>query len=88
MKLALHPVRHGQRGNATVIAVIVLFVIGSLAGVVLSLSQRQSAEVSALADQNRAFFVAQTGINDALAETEVGYALLHLAVEISVVGED
>ncbi len=72
MKLHVHPACRNQRGNATVIAVIVLFVIGSLAGVVLSLSQRQSAEVSALADQNRAFFVAQTGINSALAEVQAG----------------
>ncbi len=61
-----------RRGNATVIAVIVLFVIGSLAGVVLSLSQRHSAEVSALADQNRAFFVAQGGVNEALADLQAG----------------
>ena len=61
-----------RSGNATVIAVIVLFVIGSLAGVVLSLSQRHSGEVSALADQNRAFFVAQAGVNEALADLEAG----------------
>jgi hypothetical protein len=62
----------GRRGNATVIAVIVLFVIGSLAGVVLSVTQRHSAEVSALADQNRAFFVAQAAVNDVLARLDSG----------------
>jgi hypothetical protein len=66
----------GQSGNATVIAVIVLFVIGSLAGVVLSVTQRHSAEISAMADQNRAFFVAQTGVNDALVQLEGGALVL------------
>ena len=72
MKLARLSSSRRQRGNATVIAVIVLFVIGSMAGVVLMVSQRQSSEVSALGDQNRAFFVAQTGVNAALAEIEAG----------------
>jgi hypothetical protein len=72
MKLEQHRPAQAEAGNATVIAVIVLFVIGSLAGVVLSVSQRHSAEVTALADQNRAFFIAQTGINDALAALETG----------------
>lgn len=61
-----------RRGNATVIAVIVLFVIGSLAGVVLSVTQRNAAELSAMGDQTRAFFVAQAGANDALARLEAG----------------
>ena len=61
-----------RRGNATVIAVIVLFVIGSLAGVVLSVTQRNAAELSAMADQTRAFFVAESGANDALARLEAG----------------
>jgi hypothetical protein len=66
------PVPVARRGNATVVSVIVLFVIGSLAGVVLSVSHRHSAEVNALADQNRAFFVAQTGVNQAVAALEEG----------------
>jgi hypothetical protein len=60
------------RGNATVISVIVLFVIGSMAGLVLSVTQRHSAEVRALADQNRAFFVAQAALNDVMAQLESG----------------
>jgi hypothetical protein len=72
LKPITRTIASGQSGNATVIAVIVLFVIGSLAGVVLSVTQRHSAEISALADQNRAFFVAQTGVNDALVQLEGG----------------
>jgi len=72
MHLRAHSSASAERGNATVIAVIVLFIIGSLAGVVLTVSQRHSAEVSALADQNRAFFVAQSGVNEALANLEAG----------------
>ena len=61
-----------RRGNATVVAVICLFVIGSLAAVVLTVTQRHSGEVSALADQNHAFFVAQAGVNDAISQLEAG----------------
>lgn len=76
MKTIIHRNPSTRSGNATVIAVIVLFVIGSLAGVVLSVTQRHSAEISAMADQNRAFFVAQTGVNDALVQLEGGALVL------------
>jgi uncharacterized protein (DUF2249 family) len=61
-----------RRGNASAVAVISLLVIGSLAGVVLSVMQRHSAEVSALGDQDRAFFVCQAGVNEALSRLENG----------------
>lgn len=58
MRLTRSPRACARRGNATVIAVITLFVIGSLAGMILIVSQRHSGEIAALTDQNRAFFVA------------------------------
>lgn len=73
-----------RRGNATVLAVIILFVVGSLAAMVLSVTQRHSAEVSALADQNRAFFVAQAGVNDVLAQLETGELELKEGEELRI----
>jgi hypothetical protein len=72
MKTLVSRTGFDRRGNATVIAVLTLMVIGSLVGVVMTVTQRHCAEVSAIADQNRAFFVAQAGANQALAQFESG----------------
>jgi hypothetical protein len=52
------------------IAVLSMLVIGSLVGMVLTVAHRHSGEVKALADQNRAFFAAQSGLNEAVAQLE------------------
>ncbi|MSR62502.1 MAG: hypothetical protein EXS08_08660 [Planctomycetes bacterium] len=67
MKIQAKRPSRAQGGNATVIAVLTLFVIGSMAGLVLTVTQRHSAETSAMVDQNHAFFVAQAGANEGLA---------------------
>ncbi len=77
-----------RRGNATVLAVMILFVIGSLAAVVLTVTQRHSAEVSALTDQNRAFFVAQAGVNEVLAQLEAGDLELKEGEELLIGNQD
>jgi len=61
-----------RRGNATVVALVTLFAIGSLAGVILTVSYRSSGEISATVDQNRAFFAAQAGANEALSHLAGG----------------
>ena len=71
-----------RRGNATVIAILTLVVIGGLVGVVLSVTQQNSVEVNALADQNRAFFVAEAGASEALAQLESG------ALEVDKEGDE
>ncbi len=59
-----------RRGSATLVAVITLVAISSLAAVVLSVSYRSSLEASAAVDGSRAFFAAQAGIHDALTALE------------------
>jgi hypothetical protein len=59
-----------EAGNATFISLIVLLAIGSLAGVVLTVGQRNSGEIKALTDQNTALFVAEAGANEALLRVE------------------
>ncbi|MEQ1894092.1 MAG: hypothetical protein ABL998_16245, partial [Planctomycetota bacterium] len=59
-------------GNATVIAVLMMLVIGSLVGLVLTVTQRHSAEANAVVDKERAFFVAEAGANEALARFATG----------------
>jgi Tfp pilus assembly protein PilX len=66
----------GERGQATLIAVLALLLIGGLVGLVLTVSQRHAGEIKALADANRAFFAAQSGLNDALARLEAGTVAL------------
>ncbi len=61
-----------EAGNATFISLIVLLAIGSLAGVVLTVGQRNSGEINALTDQNSALFVAEAGANEALMRVEAG----------------
>jgi len=56
-----------NRGQASILAAFTLLVIGSLAGVILSVSYRHSGEINASVAQSRAFFAAQAGANHALA---------------------
>lgn len=84
MRLFASSAPDAQRGNATVISVIVLFVIGSLAAVVLTVSQRHTAEIAAMADQNRAFMAAQSGVNDVLGRLEDGEYVLDEGDVVSI----
>jgi len=56
-----------ERGNATVVALMAMLAIGSFAGVVLTVGQRQSGENRAAVEQNRAMFVAEAGARSVLA---------------------
>ncbi len=61
-----------RRGSATVFAAIALVMIVGLAAVILSVSYRHSGEASADVQANRAFFVAQAGVNQALNQLVAG----------------
>jgi hypothetical protein len=56
-----------RRGQASIIAALTLFVIGSLAGVILSVSHRHAGEIRGSVATNRAFQAALAGANEALA---------------------
>jgi hypothetical protein len=57
-----------RRGSASVVAAVALLVIGSLAGVLISLSYRHSGEIRGSVATNRALLAAQAGANEALAQ--------------------
>jgi len=56
-----------QRGQASILAAFTLLVIGSLAGVILSVSYRHAGEIRSSVSEHRAFFAAQAAANHALA---------------------
>jgi hypothetical protein len=70
-----------------VIAVISLFVIGSLAGVILMVTQRHSGEVGAQVDQDRAFSVADSALSQTLARLENGELELEKEGDSLALGE-
>ena len=61
-----------SRGQASILAAFTLLVIGSLAGVILSVSYRHSGEIRSSVAESRAFFAAQAGANEALASLAAG----------------
>jgi len=61
-----------NRGQASVLAAFTLLVIGSLAGVILSVSYRHSGEIRSSVAESRAFLAAQAGANQALAALAAG----------------
>jgi len=60
-----------RRGNATVVSLLAMLVIGTFAGVVLTVGQRQSGENRAGIEQNRALLAAEAGARSALAALAV-----------------
>jgi len=61
-----------RRGQASILAAFTLLVIGSLAGVILSVSYRHAGEIRASVSEGRAFCAAQAAANHALANLAQG----------------